>query len=384
MKIAILSLAIALAPAALAMEYINEIKFMEGHKKRSNVVSPLPHTYLLKEDIPENWNWDNVDGKSYLTKMLNQHIPQYCGSCWAHGSVSSIQDRIKIARKGEGHDINLSIQYILNCAGDIAGSCNGGSHTGLYEFMQSNAVPFDTCMPYLACSSDSQEGFCPHVDSTCSAVNTCRTCGTFSSMGGNCVELDYFPNATVAEYGEIGDGIFDLFEDQANRVHKIKAEIFARGPVAATINADPLRDYEGGVIDDDTASTAADHIISIVGFGKDPDTQKDFWIIRNSWGEYWGEMGFARIAAGKNMMGIEDGVAWATPGSFTVMNEVPCNEDGSICGGQIQNHGDAPIVRKFVGQTYVDPSVDFVSAKEAKSSLRTKLGVEYIFETIRG
>jgi hypothetical protein len=43
MKIA-LSLAVALVPAALAMEFINEIKIMEGHKKRSHVVSPLPHT----------------------------------------------------------------------------------------------------------------------------------------------------------------------------------------------------------------------------------------------------------------------------------------------------------------------------------------------------
>jgi len=383
MKIAIFTLAIALAPAAAEMKYINEIKIMEGHKKKSHIVSPLPHTYLLKEDIPENWNWDNVDGKSYLTKMLNQHIPQYCGSCWAHGSISSLQDRIKIARKGEGHDIILSIQYILNCAGGIAGSCHGGSHTGVYEFMQSNAVPFDTCMPYLACSEESEEGFCPHVDTTCSAVNTCRTCGTFSDMGGKCVELDYFPNATVSEFGEIGDGMSDMFEDQAKRADKIKAEIYARGPVAATINADPLRDYEGGIIDDDTASTTADHIISIVGFGKDPDTHKDFWIIRNSWGEYWGEMGFARVAAGKNMLGIEDSVVWATPGSFTVAN-VPCNEDGTICGGQIQNHGDAPFVRKFVGQTYVDPSVDLIAAKVAKTGLRTKLGAEYIVETIRG
>lgn len=234
-------------------------------------------------------------------------------------------------------------------------------------------------MPYLACSEDSKEGFCSHVDTTCSAVNTCRTCGTFSEMGGKCVELDYFPNATVAEYGVIGDGMFDLFSDQAKRVHNIKAEIYARGPVAATINADPLRDYEGGIVDDDTASTEADHIISIVGFGKDPDTQKAFWIIRNSWGEYWGEMGFARVAAGKNMMGIEDEVAWATPGSFTVEN-VACSEDGATCGGRIQN----PSFRKFVGQTYVDPSVEFMGMKEAKSGLRTKLGVEYIVDTIRG
>jgi cathepsin X len=202
-------------------------------------------------------------------------------------------------------------------------------------------------------------------------------------MGGKCVELDYFPNATVAEYGVIGDGIFDVFEDLAKRVHNIKAEIYARGPVAATINAEPLRNYEGGIIDDDTASTLANHIISIVGFGKDPGTQKDFWIIRNSWGEYWGEMGFARVAAGKNMMGIEDEVAWATPGSFTIEN-VACSEDGVYCGGQIQNHGDSPTVRKFVGQIYVDPSVEFMSMKEAKAGLRTKLGAEYIFETIRG
>jgi cathepsin X len=228
-----------------------------------------------------------------------------------------------------------------------------------------------SCQPYLACSSESQEGFCPQIDTTCSAVNTCRTCSGFSDSGGECVELDYFPNATVAEYGEVGDGIMDMFEDQATKAHKIKAEIYARGPVATTINANPLRDYEGGILDDETASTSTNHIVSITGFGKDPETGKDYWIIRNSWGEYWGEMGFARIAAGKNMLGIEDHVAWVTPGTFTTEN-VPCSEDGKECGGEIQNH-DAPTVRKFVSQTYVDPSVEFLAKKEAKSSLRTSV-----------
>jgi cathepsin X len=71
--------------------------------------------------LPENFSWDNIEGKSYLTKMLNQHIPHYCGSCWAHGAISTLQDRIKIARGGVGHDINLSIQFILNCGGETAG-----------------------------------------------------------------------------------------------------------------------------------------------------------------------------------------------------------------------------------------------------------------------
>jgi hypothetical protein len=33
---------------------------------------------------------------------------------------------------------------------------------------------------------------------------------------------------------------------------------------------------------------------------------------------------------GKNALGIESDVAWATPGSFTVMN-FPCNENGDNC-----------------------------------------------------
>jgi len=51
----------------------------------------------------------------------NQHIPIYCGSCWAHGAISSLEDRIKIARKAASPDIKLSIQMILNCGTEIAG-----------------------------------------------------------------------------------------------------------------------------------------------------------------------------------------------------------------------------------------------------------------------
>jgi cathepsin X len=375
MKIVALSIvAAAVAPAVMATEYMNEIKIMDGHTKREIVHSPLPHTYLAAEDIPDNHNWDDVDGKSYLTKHLNQHIPHYCGSCWAHGAVSSLMDRIKIDRKGEGHDINLSIQWVLNCGQGSAGSCHGGYHTGVYELIQEKGqIPFETCQPYLACSSESEEGFCPQIDTTCSAVNTCRTCSGFSDQGGKCVELDYYPNATVAEYGEVGkSGIFNMFTNYEEKAHQIRAEIYARGPVAATINASPLRDYMGGILDDPKASTSSNHIISITGFGKDPDTGKDYWIIRNSWGEYWGEMGFGKIAAGKNMMGIEGAVAWVTPGAYTTEN-VACSEDGKICGGVIQDHGST--VRKFVSTTYEDPSVKFIAAKEAKeakSSLRVK------------
>ena len=77
--------------------------------------------------------------------MLNQHIPQYCGSCWAHGSMSALADRIKIAQNCEGNDINLSIQFLLNCSADVGGSCHGGSHTGVHQFIHEYGyIPYDT------------------------------------------------------------------------------------------------------------------------------------------------------------------------------------------------------------------------------------------------
>lgn len=46
--------------------------------------------------------------------------------------------------------------------------------------------------------------------------------------------------------------------------------------------------------------------------------------------QYWGEMGFFRIEAGSNILGIESHVAWATPGQYTVSN-YPCDEGGENC-----------------------------------------------------
>lgn len=87
-----------------------------GQKLRSVREGSLePKDYIRKEELPVNWDWRNVDGQNFVTQDLNQHIPQYCGSCWAHGSMSSIADRIKIIRKGKWPDYQLAIQYILNC-----------------------------------------------------------------------------------------------------------------------------------------------------------------------------------------------------------------------------------------------------------------------------
>jgi len=258
-----------------------------------------------------------MNGTSYLTKSLNQHIPQYCGSCWAHGAMSALADRIKIARKGHGNDngeINLAIQFILNCG--TAGSCHGGSHLATYQFIkQRGFVPYDTCLQYEACSSESTEGFCKDGDYSCNAMNTCRTCSTFTSMGGKCVGVDAFPNASVAEYGPVSG------EDD------MMSEIFARGPIACGVDAEPLHDYTGGIVT--ARGSGINHIISLVGWGTSKSGQK-YWIGRNSWGQYWGELGYFRVERGTNALQVESNCAWATPAAWTELN-FPCYEDGSNC-----------------------------------------------------
>merc|ERR1712238_349987 len=147
---------------ASATKYNNEIKILDGHTVKNYIKSPLPHTYV--DYLPDEFTWQDVDGSSFLTHSLNQHIPQYCGSCWAHGSVSALADRIKIARGGVGIDINPSVQYMLNC-GQV-GSCYGGSVDGPYQWISQiskstgTGIGYETAQPYMACSSDSKKGFC--------------------------------------------------------------------------------------------------------------------------------------------------------------------------------------------------------------------------------
>mmetsp|Transcript_5793 Transcript_5793/g.8700 ORF Transcript_5793/g.8700 Transcript_5793/m.8700 type:complete len:871 (-) Transcript_5793:1295-3907(-) len=232
-------------------------------------------------------------------------------------------------------DIHLSIQFILNCGGEVAGSCKGGSSTGAFQFIKDiGYIPFETCQPYMACSSDSDEDLCNYVDTTCNPMNICKTCTRDISTGlGSCHEISQFPNAKIDEYG-----VYKLKEANSieEQVFLIKSEIAVRGPVAAAIAGHHLKNYTGGIIYDDESlrDLKTTHEVSIVGWDVGTDdasgVEVEYWIIRNSWGEYWGEMSFFRLQLGTNMLGVESYISWATIESYSVEN-VPCFEDGQNC-----------------------------------------------------
>ncbi len=89
-------------------------------------------------------------------------------------------------------------------------------------------------------------------------------------------------------------------------------EIYQRGPISCSVSVtEQLRNYTSGIFVDKTGRTSDDHEVSVTGWGEENGTK--YWIIRNSWGSYWGENGTFRLIRGINNLNIEGMCAWAVP-----------------------------------------------------------------------
>lgn len=257
-------------------------------------MSPLPHTYTPSGSLPNEFDWRNVNGINYVTTNLNQHYPQYCGSCWLHAGISVLNDRLKIARKAQFPEINLARQVVLNCGNSTAGSCHGGSDYGVYVFASKFGIPDDTCQLYSA------------QEHGCTAFRNCMNCDppTLESPHGVCYAVQSYDRYFVREYGKL----------KKPSVHEMKAEIFRRGPISCSVDASFVEKGQykpGDIVRVKDLKWDLDHDISVAGWGVDKETGEEYWIVRNSWGSFMHEDGWFKVLLGHNSMGIEHECSWA-------------------------------------------------------------------------
>lgn len=74
--------------------------------------------------------------------------------------------------------------------------------------------------------------------------------------------------------------------------------------------------YHTGLLEKFNPFEATSHSVLLVGYGtdmSDPEAPLDYWIVKNSWGDNWGEQGYFKIRRGTNECAFESAAVESFP-----------------------------------------------------------------------
>lgn len=100
----------------------------------------------------------------------------------------------------------------------------------------------------------------------------------------------------------------------------MKLDLVKNGPLTVAMEVyDDFMLYKSGIYHHTNLAVGfnpfhlVNHGVLIVGYGISNETGEKYWIVKNSWGESWGEEGYFRIRRGTNECNIESMAVSAKP-----------------------------------------------------------------------
>ena len=208
--------------------------------------------------VPEHIDW-------YAAGKVSESVDQGgCGSCWAFTTASTLESLNAIQNKLEKVP-HYSVQYLLDCD-EVNWGCDGGWMADAYNFTKDNGIVDWNAYP---------KGYQ-------SRKTKCQ----------NPSGVDRFYNTESHEE--------DLISNDRMK------ELIAQNPVGVAIysNYNCLGHYSGGIIHDKDCDCSnpeksdVNHAVTVIGYGKaDFGDCKEYWLIKNSWGSFWGDNGHFKLCA---------------------------------------------------------------------------------------
>lgn len=131
------------------------------------------------------------------------------------------------------------------------------------------------------------------------------------SSDGICSDSTY-PGVCIFDDDDIAAIINNVSEKWPGDELELTNELVYR-PQAVAIDASFLQFYNSGIFYSALCSnTAVNHAVFVVGYGTEGGTEKDYYIVKNSWGTAWGESGYIRMSRNRdNNCGIANYLAYA-------------------------------------------------------------------------